>query len=820
MAKVCARLACAAALLLFFVAPGSTQPSSRDRIQSVVDASNVAAVPGTAHPMAQPQYDQGRTSLIRQLSGVSLTFRLSPAQQADLNQLLRDQQDRTSANYHKWLTPDQYAARFGMSSNDLAKVTSWLTSQGLTVDGVSRNRNEVRFSGSVGQVEYALKTEIHDYSIKGEQHFANATDVSLPAAFSSEVLGVRGLNDFHPKPRLHIASPRFTSSLSGVHNLVPGDFATIYDLNSLYSAGIDGTAQTIAVVGQTLISTSDLDTFRTLSGLPVTSSSNFVQIQLPSSGTAVHCSGDETEADLDLEWSEGVAKNAKIKYIYAGLGTGSTCGSGTNGRTKDAFDALQYAITSDAAPIISISYGNCEANLGSFVLTMQQWAQQANSQGQTISGPGGDSGAADCDTGNVATNLAVDVPASVPEVTGVGGTEFNPSVDPRATLDPSNSSCYLATTYWSKSCSPTSGASAVSYIPEVVWNDTTASIANGGGLSSGGGGASKVFGKPSWQTGTGVPADGKRDVPDISLNAGVFEDAYLICSQDWVNQNDPGFTSCSIGYRDSNSIPERVGGTSGGAPTFAGVLALVNQATSSNGLGNVNPMLYRLAASSPGAFHDITSGNNKATATGIGFSAGTGYDQASGLGSLDVANLVAAWVSATPGSADFSIDGRVSTASSPGQPGTSTITVTAENGFTGTVSLSCSPSSGTAQISCSLNPTSVDLSSAKTGTSTLSITTVAELRPPAGRHQRGLWLMASGGVFSVIILGGLPSRRRWVDFLGLLAVASIITAVGCGGGGGSVQQKSQGTPAGTYTITVTGTSGSISHSAAVSFTVQ
>src|SRR6266568_1884612 len=201
------------ALLLIFAAPGSTQVSSRDRIFRPVDAAQTAVVRGTAHPLAGTQFDQGRTDPSQALHGVSLTFRLSPVQQADLDSLLRQQQDPSSLNYRKWLTPEQYAARFGMTQNDLAKVTAWLQSQGLTVDGISRNRTEVSFSGSVGQIEYALRTEIHNYSINGERHFANATDVALPAAFSGEVLGVRNLNDFRPKPRIRRAFSRLTSAI-------------------------------------------------------------------------------------------------------------------------------------------------------------------------------------------------------------------------------------------------------------------------------------------------------------------------------------------------------------------------------------------------------------------------------------------------------------------------------------------------------------------------------------------------------------------------------------------------------------------------------
>jgi len=812
------------ALLISLSAPGDTQTAQRNRIVAPIDDANVAVVRGTAHPLAQARFDRGRVSPFQQLSGVTLVFRLSQAQQADLNQLLQDQQDRLSPNYHRWLTPDQYASRFGMTQNDLTKVTTWLQSQGLTFEGISHNRNEVSFGGAVGQVEYAFKTELHNYSINGELHFANATDVGLPAAFSREVLDVRGLNNFQPKPRVRPAAPRFTSSISGNHFLIPGDFATIYNV----PGNVDGSGQAIAVMGQTLISTTDIDNFRSAAGLPARTAANFQQIQVSGTGTAIHCLGDETEADLDLEWSQAVAKNATIKYVYAGLGTGTNCGNKTGGRTKNAFDALQFAINNNVAPVISISYGNCEANLGSFVQTMQQWAQQANSQGQTISGPSGDDGAADCDA-NVASatnGLVVDVPASIPEVTGVGGTEFNASQDPAGALDPNNGSCHLATTYWSGSCSPTSGASALTYIPETTWNDGVVS----GGFSVGGGGASKVFSKPSWQTGTGVPSDGKRDVPDIALNGSSGHDPYLICSQDAFDSATPpvNLTSCTTGFRASDGQAlQGIGGTSAGAPTFAGILALINQATGSHGLGNVNPMLYQLAATS-GVFHDITTGSNKVPCTAgtkncpsgttsIGFSAGTGYDQVTGLGSPNVTNLINAWVAATP-SPDFAMEGLVSTASAPGAQGTSTVTVTALNGFSQTVSLTCAPASTTVHISCSLNPTSVDLSAGRIQTSALTITTVADLQLPFGRRTRGLWIATGGGVFAVVILGGVPSRRRrWLMLgFGLIMITLLLS---CGGGGGS-SHNSNGTPAGTYIVTVTGTSNSTSHTANISFTVQ
>jgi subtilase family serine protease len=808
--------------VFFLAASGSTPRASRDRIMYAVDSTRTLPVRGTAHPLARSEFEQGRVSPEQQLSSVALTFRLSASQQADLQQLLREQQDRSSPNYHRWLTPEQYAARFGMTSNDLAKVTSWLQSQGLTVNGVSRNRNEISFSGSVGQVEYALRTELHRYSINGEQHMANAVDVSLPDAFAGEVLSVRGLSDFHPKPRLRTVSPRFSSNASGNHFVIPADFATLYGIPS----NVDGTGLTIAVIGQTLIRTGDIDAFRSAAGLPARTSANFQQIQVPGTGTALRCGGDETEADLDVEWPEGVANNVVTKYVFAGPGSG-TCAN----RTKNVFDALQYAITNNVAPIITISYGNCEANLGkSFVLTMQQWAQQANAQGQTISGPAGDEGAADCDTGLSATQgFAVDVPAAIPEITGVGGSEF--TGDGAATVA---AGCAAATADWGPSCTPTSSAgTALHYITEKTWNDAPASTSTS--LSAGGGGASTIFSKPSWQSGTGVPNDGKRDVPDIALPASNAHDSLLFCSQDDLTQQKSTATSCASGFRSSDGNLTAVGGTSAGAPTFAGILALINQATGSNGLGNVNPMLYALSANSPTAFHDITSGNNNAPCTSgttncpagttsFGFSARTGYDQVTGLGSLDVANLISAWTTVTP-TPDFTLDGLV-TSGTAGQAGTSTVTVTELNGFTGTVNLTCA-SAASVKISCSLSPASVTFSgTGTTQTSTLSMTAAAYLRDLPSRKS-GIGVLArgfglTGGLFAAVILG-IPSRRKWAALFGLALLAIALTAIGCGGGGSSSQRRVVTGAPQSYIVTVTGTTGGASpltHSTNISFTVQ
>lgn len=797
----------AIALVLISTVAGSpaSKTAVKDRILRAVDPTQVAVVKGTAHPLARTQMDLGRTDTSRTIRG-SITFRLSAAQQSDLDQLLREQQDPSSANYHRWITPEQYAERFGMSANDLAKVSTWLQSQGLHVESVSRSRNEIAFSGSAGEVEYAFKTELHNYMIRGEKHFANAREVSLPAAFSAQVLNVRGLNDIRPRARIR-PLPRFTSNISGNHFIIPGDFNTIYDIPSTAT----GAGQKIAVVGQTNISNTDIDAFRSAAGL---AAKDPTVVLVPNSGLLTTFPSDEVEADLDAEWSGAIAPAASIIFVTVG-----------DDLSTSVFDALTYAVDQNLAPVISISYGNCESGLQtSFITSLQQAGQQANAQGQTIVGPSGDSGGADCDSGASATGgYQVDVPASIPEVTGVGGTEFTGD-----TAGAVSGSCASANTYWSGSCSQTSGASALSYIPETAWNDTS----QGGGLSATGGGASTVFAKPSWQSGTGVPADGKRDVPDIALNGSNFHDPYLVCSQAFYSTQNPpsSATSCASGFRASDTSLAAVGGTSVGAPTFAAIMALINQATGSAGQGNANATLYRLAASTPSAFHDITSGDNKVPCSAgstncpqgtasIGFSAGAGYDLTTGLGSVDVAKLITAWTAAKPG-ADFTIEGQIASISAPGGTANSTVSVISMGGFAGTVNLTCTGVSGAAQVGCTINPTSVNLTAGSTATATVNITTVAALSKPA-RHS-GAWFAATGGLFAAVILGGIPSKRRWLALLGLFLGVLITVGVACGGGSSNnnQQQKSQGTPVGTYVITVTGTSGSTSHSATISVAVQ
>jgi Pro-kumamolisin, activation domain/Putative Ig domain len=624
------------------IVAGAQGTAVRPRITARVDDSVLSVLHGNIHPLARAQYDQGKVDPSLQLQRITILFQLTAAQKADLEALLAAQQNPTSPSFHQWLTPAQYGDRFGIAQSDLNQVTAWLQAQGFVIVETPPSRNLVVFSGSAAQVQAAFHTEIHEYSTSGGRFYSNASEPSVPAAIAGVIAGFRGLNNYRLKPRSiksrnvsSVAQPNFTSSITGNNFVAPGDFATIYDLKPLYVATppIDGTGQKIVIVGQSDIVLADIAAFRTAAGLPA--KAPVVTLVSGSSDPGVLTGGDEQESSIDIEWAGAVATNATIVFVYANPNT-------TNG----VFDALQYAISQDIAPVISVSYGGCEALFSSSDINFfVAIAQQANAQGITITSATGDGGATDCDgdLGNypAITGLNVDIPAALPYVTGVGGTEFDEGTG----------------TYWQPQSTSDIVNSALSYIPEKVWNDSAPAPV---GLSAGGGGASSIFGKPSWQTGTGVPADGVRDVPDIAINASPSHDSYLTCVQ-FVPKGETAYTSSCLNgtFRYSDNSLEAYGGTSFGGPTFAGILALVNQKTGSSGQGNINYILYPLAVNSPTAFNDITTGDNKSPCTQgtedcpdgnpIGFVAGLGYDPATGLGSVNATNLVNAWTTISTG---------------------------------------------------------------------------------------------------------------------------------------------------------------------------
>ena len=790
--------------------------ATKDRVPREIDAGQMVALRGNVHGFAQPHSDLGRADASKVLHDVTLVFRPSAPQQQDLENLLAQQQDRSSPNYHKWLTPSQFADRFGMTAADIQRVSAWLQSQGFAVTSVSNSRNEISFDGTVSQVEVAFQTEIHNYLVNGEIHFANATNPSVPAALAASVLAIGHLHDFAPKPRAKVR-PHLTSYVSGNHFITPADFATIYDVAPLYSAGSDGTGQKIAIVGQSSVNTTDLSNFRTAAGLPAST----VQMTVLPATTSTRCAGDEGESDLDLEWSGGVAKNATIIFVYAGLSSGDTC---TSRNGKSVWDALDYAVQNKLAPFISTSYGFCEGGPGqsgvgqAFASTVQGWAQQANAQGQTIVAASGDFGAADCEPNSTDANgrsatqgLAVDVPAAIPEVTGMGGNTFTGDAAGAVTGTAPKTNA-AATTFWSgTSNSADDLSSALSYIPEVAWNDTVADLASPGGtISASGGGASIFFAKPSWQTGTGVPPDGKRDVPDLSFSASPNHDGYLVCSEDASDGSIQ--SSCTSGFRTgSGGTFNVVGGTSVAAPTFSAILALINQALGNTGLGNANPNLYSFAASTPSAFHDVTSGNNMVPCTSgtincpsgttqIGFSAGPGYDQVTGLGSVDADKLATAWLATeTP---MFTLTSTAPTFQvSQGGSVNATVNVTFASGFSGTLTFNCAdPAPGS---TCKL-PSQINAAGQVSFNITTTAPTIGSLEP----SDRGTPIYAAllPGLLGIMFMARRRPSLRGIRFLTLVVALGFSTLWLASCGGSSNSNPTGGTTRGHYAITVSASS--------------
>jgi subtilase family serine protease len=698
--------------LLLASFPSLSRAAVPDRI-TAVNGSSRATLQGTVSGRVKLAMDLGVAQQGTKLESLSLRFSLTSAQQADLTQLLAAQLNPSSPSYHQWLSPEQYGARFGLSSGDLAKVSSWLTSQGFAITGMARSSTFVTFSGTVGQVQQAFGTSIHTLSLQGETHISNVTDPVLPAALVGVVSNVTGLNDFKMKPhsRVHSvqvdpAKPLYTQTTGGVtsHYIAPSDFYAIYDVNPLL-ASFNGAGFTVAVVGQTDPVLADVATFRAAAGLPA----SVPKTQLYGTDPG-NSSLDIDESHLDMEWSGAAAPGATILYVYG----------------QDAFnDSMTGAIDNKVAPIISSSYGQCESLATASTLnTLNQLFEQANAEGITIIGAAGDTGATDCDSSGLASEgLAVDFPGSSPFVTSAGGTMFSGDVNTPGS-------------YWSTG-NGTTGESALSYIPEQPWNETTAT----GGLTpggAGGGGASAFFAKPAWQlvntTGMGnTPNDDSRDVPDIAFNAAANHDGYIICSQG----------SCTNGFLSSSNTLDVFGGTSFVAPTFAGLVAVVEQklgGTANVGIGNVNPILYGLAngPTYSSIFHDITSGNNSVPCSqgtpncpnggSIGYNAVPGYDQASGLGTIDANVLANSWATAVPVGGGSILGAGITTttlttsASLCAITGTVPLTVTV-TGFTAAGAISSTAPTGVVQFL--VDNVSVGSSSLASGTATFTLSTAA-----------------------------------------------------------------------------------------------
>lgn len=542
-------------LPLLLCAASTVVLAQPNRIQSRIDRTQPVILAGHVHAYVNANNDRGLVASGFRLPHMVLQFKPTAAQQTVLDQLLADQQNPASANFRQWLTPEQYADQFALSAGDAAKVVTWLQSQGFTVESLPPSRTSVTFSGTAGQVQVTFGTEIHRYQVNGQSHFANATDPKIPVALAPLVTSFRGLNDFKLRTRAHL-NPHYNVSGIG-HVLAPDDFATIYDIAQLYTQGVNGSGQSIAIVGQTALSANGADATNFWSRFGITS--KLTQTLVPGQQNPGISAGDVDEAALDVEWAGAVARGATINFVYS----------------DDATLSAQYIVEHAVAPVMSMSYGSCEQIWGLTLLPgLRQLAQQANAEGITWLAASGDSGAADCDAyASVAEGgLTVDEPGSIPEVTSMGGTQISD-----------------LSTYWTTANSNTE-ESARTYNPseEAAWNDTATNLAAGQGILAGGGGASAFFPQPSWQTGIpGVPNDGFRHVPDVSFNSSVYQVPYYVLCTDFQCAEPPA---------------EYFGGTSAATPTMAGVVALLNQSLQTKGLGNINPMLYRLSQSSPARF--------------------------------------------------------------------------------------------------------------------------------------------------------------------------------------------------------------------------
>jgi hypothetical protein len=681
------------------------------RVTDTVDDTDRMVLRGNVHPSARAEFDRGAVADAQPVTRMLLLLQRSAEQEAALQQLMEEQQSKNSPNYHAWLTPEQFGKQFGPADEDVQAVTEWLTSHGFRNIKVSKGKTLVEFSGNVGQVRNAFATEIHKYAVKGEEHFANVSEPQIPAALAPVVRGMRSLHNFHPQPQVkRLGSFRrmetgeirplftYTDSNGQFFGLGPADFATIYNITTPVATA--GAGQSIAIVAQSNINLQDVADFRSMFGLPAYPStctglpnqcSLTVILNGPDPGTGVVNGdfGDEGESDLDVEWAGAVAPAATINFVVTQFGqTDATFGID---------GSALYIVDNNISPILSESYGSCEAGLGTGgnAFYNSLW-QQAAAEGITVVISAGDNGSAACDPAQSAANqdtaaagVAVNGIASTPYDIAMGGTDFD-QVGKQAT--------FWSTTNSTTTTPPEIPATAKGYIPETTWNDScaaagsasgcTAAIVNanasiGTDLVAGSGGPSKFYSKPPWQTGFPAVADSTRDLPDVSLfsSDGQNKSFYIMCQSDQDPAGGTGcnlITSASLGTHDFQAV----GGTSAATPTFAAIMALVIQQQNGQRQGVANYVLYSLAKTAANVcnsstatlpntcvFYDTTKGNNSVACVGgspncsnktagqfgiltttaggstPAFNAVGGYDLATGLGTVNVANLLAKWTS-------------------------------------------------------------------------------------------------------------------------------------------------------------------------------
>lgn len=688
----------------------------RPLIRQAVDETRLTTLKGNTHPLARPQFDLGTAPATLSMDRMLLVLKRSPEQETALRKLLDDQQDKRSPNYHQWLTPEQFGKQFGPTDADIQTVTTWLQSHGFTV-GSTKGRTVLEFSGSASQVKEAFHTTIHKYAVNGEQHWANASDPMIPTALTPAVTGVLTLHNFLKKPASHFNGQAVPAKLvpgkkpqvtfpaqngqPAINALAPQDYAVIYNINPVYNSGIRGAGSTIAVVGRSNLYNGGEDVSDFRNNIGECCGSIGVILDGPDPGDLG--GGEEAEATLDSTWSSAIAPYALVELVVS---------ASTN--TTDGIDLSEvYIIEKNFADIMTESFSACELySTDSQLAFSSTMAEQAAAQGITYFVSTGDNGTAGCDDPSVApaTNpISVNLIASTAFNVAVGGTEFNENGD--------------ATKYWGSE--PPVQESAISYIPENVWNES--SLANGlwsgsGGASAGNllaGGSTGPVPKPYWQSGVaGIPADGVRDLPDVSLTA-AGHDPYLLCLEGSCQPDNSGQFYVYF-----------ISGTSASAPSFAGIMALVEEqqqaTTGSVRQGLANYVFYRLAAAqnsypaqcngssttTPPAstciFNDVTSGNNAVPGESSSiYPATPAYDLATGLGSVNVANLANQWNTVTFNATTTVLALNPTVNITHGSPVNATITVSPSSG-TGTPSGNVSLLAANDPIDCFGNTAATD----------------------------------------------------------------------------------------------------------------
>ncbi|MGA7342423.1 MAG: Ig-like domain repeat protein [Terracidiphilus sp.] len=637
--------------------PATAQSQYAPLVTQPIDESSLVTLEGSLQPLAQPRYDRGAVADSFSVPRMLLMLNRPPERESALQQFLQAAHTRGSAGYHRWLTPDEFGRRFGPTDADLQTVSAWLTAHGFLVTKIAKSRQFIEFSGTAGALRTAFHSEIHQYEIDGDTHYANSSDLKIPAALAPLVKGVSPLNDFRAKPEVEDlgqgliargskpATPQWTApNQYGTSNpyeftVAPEDFETQYDLAPLYQAGIDGAGQTIAIINESNIDLSLVEDFQKLFGIAGAAPQVVIDGDDPG-----NLEGVDVEAYLDVETSGAVAPKATVDLYIASAGS----------LVEPLELAALRAVEDNQASVLSVSFGQCEYFLGS--AGNQFWAslwEQAAAQGQTVFVSSGDSGS-ECDF----QPLWVSGLASTPWNVAVGGTDFYYS-------DYASGGA-SANSLWNTTNDANLG-SLKAPLPEQPWDDpfglnVIPNSIERGETAAGGGGASGCitvasgtvtcaggYKKPSWQSGPGVPADAARDMPDVSLYAsnGANLSAYAICAFEG---------QCASGS-GANAQVELVGGTSASSPAMAGIMALIDQKYGRQGQANFT--LYPLAQQKPAAFHDITLGSNSVPcglqidancvlqANGFNgtpqYPAGPGYDLASGLGSVDANLLVNDW---------------------------------------------------------------------------------------------------------------------------------------------------------------------------------